>query len=154
MPDELQQYHTENIILILSKLPEFLRESMMKSRLQQLCAMDSKTREEFINSILGSLSSVEKDSLRKVIRTWLGVVSMLEGSELSNIFSTFIGRYEKDPSLCEAEYFDDFFEVFQSLEENQRIILRDYLVEVALNQHRGRQIMLALPEKIRSGLEL
>ena len=37
MPDELQQYHTENIILILSKLPEFLRESMMRSRLQDLC---------------------------------------------------------------------------------------------------------------------
>jgi len=56
MHDELQQYPTENIVLILSKLPEFLRESMMRSRLQELCAKDSKAREEFIDSILMGLS--------------------------------------------------------------------------------------------------
>jgi hypothetical protein len=101
MPDELQQYPTEDIILILSKLPEFLRESMMRSRLQELCAKDSKTQEEFIESILGGLSSVEKNSLKKVIQTWLGVVSRLESNEILIIFSACIGRYEKDPSLCE-----------------------------------------------------
>lgn len=52
MPDGLQQYPTKNIVLILSKLPEFLRESMMRSRLEELAAMDSKTREVFIDSIL------------------------------------------------------------------------------------------------------
>jgi hypothetical protein len=36
MPDGLQQYPTKNIVLILSKLPEFLRESMMRSRLEEL----------------------------------------------------------------------------------------------------------------------
>lgn len=154
MLDELQQYPTEDIILILSKLPEFLRESMMRSRLQQLCAKDSKTREVFIDSILGGLSSVEKNSLNKIIRTWLGLVSRLESSEISIIFSAFIGRYEKDPSLCESDYFAVLFEAYQSLEENQRIILRDCLAEVILNQHRGRQMMLTLPKKVRSALEL
>ncbi|HZA42669.1 MAG TPA: hypothetical protein VE504_02755 [Nitrososphaeraceae archaeon] len=56
MPDGLQQYPTKNIVLILSKLPEFLRESMMRSRLEELAAMDSKTREVFIDSILIGLS--------------------------------------------------------------------------------------------------
>jgi hypothetical protein len=59
------QYHTEDIILILSKLPEFLRKSMMRSRLQEFCTKDSKTREEFIDSILGGLSTADKDSLKK-----------------------------------------------------------------------------------------
>ena len=36
----------------------------------------------------------------------------------------------------------------------QRIVLRDHLVEVALNQYQGRQIILSLPEKVRSALEL
>ena len=103
MPDELQQYHTENIILILSKLPEFLRESMMRSRLQDLCTKDSKTKEDFIDSILGDLSLVEKDSLKKVIRTWLGEVSKLQGNEISTLFLAFVNKYEKDPSLCENE---------------------------------------------------
>ena len=93
-----KQYHTEDIILILSKLPEFLRKSMMRSRLQEFCTKDSKTREEFIDSILGGLSTADKDSLKKVIRTWLGVVSTLESSEISTIFSPYIKRYEKDPS--------------------------------------------------------
>jgi hypothetical protein len=47
---------------------------------------------------------------------------------------------------CVSNYFAVLFEVYQSLEEDQRISLRDCLAEVILNQHRGRQIMLTLPE--------
>ena len=151
MPEDSKQYHTGDIILILSKLPEFLRKSMMRSRLQEFCTKDSKTREEFIDSILGGLSTADKDSLKKVIRTWLGVVSTLESSEISTIFSPYIKRYEKDPSLCESEYSANLLEAYQSLEENQRAILRDCLVEVALNQHRSRW---TLPKKVRSALQL
>jgi hypothetical protein len=154
MPDDLKQYHTENIILILSQLPEFLRKSMMRSRLQEFCAQDSRTREEFIDSILDGLSTADKDSLKKVIRTWLGVVSELESSEISTIFSPYINRYEKDPSLCDNEYFAILLEAYQSLEENQRAILRDCLVEVVLNQHRSRWIVCTLPKKVRSALHL
>jgi hypothetical protein len=152
MHDEL--YPTENIVLILSKLPEFLRESMMRSRLQEFCAKDSKAREEFIDSILIGLSLAQKDSLRKVIRTWLGVVSRLESNKILTIFAAFINIYEKDLTLCERDYFTVLFEAYQSLEENQRIILRDCLVEVVLNQHLGRQIMLTLPKKVRTALVL
>jgi hypothetical protein len=127
---------------------------MMRSRLQEFCTKDSKTREEFIDSILGGLSTADKDSLKKVIRTWLGVVSTLESSEISTIFSPYIKRYEKDPSLCESEYFAILLEAYQSLEENQRAILRDCLVEVVLNQHRSRWIVCTLPKKVRSALQL
>lgn len=154
MPDDSKQYHTEDIILILSKLPGFLRKSMMRSRLQEFCTKDSKTREEFIDSILGGLSTADKDSLKKVMRTWLGVVSTLERSVISTIFSPYIKRYEKDPSLCESEYFAILLEAYQSLEENQRAILRDCLVEVVLNQHRSRWIVCTLPKKVRSALQL
>jgi len=154
MHDELQQYPTENIVLILLKLPEFLRESMMRSRLQELCAKDSKAREEFIDSILMGLSLAEKDSLRKVIRTWLGVISRLENNEILTIFTAFIDIYEREPTLCEKDYFEVLFEAYQSLEENQRVILRDCFVEVVLNQYLGRNTMFTLPMKVRSALVL
>jgi len=154
MPDELQKYPTADIIRILSNLPDFLRESMMRSRLQELCAKDSKTQDEFIDSILDGLSSADKETLKKVIRTWLGVVSKLESSEVSKIFSSFISRYENDPSMYESNYSAVLLEEYQSLEDDQRIILRAHLVEATLNQYRGRQIMLTLPEKVRSALEL
>ena len=154
MHDELQQYPTENIVLILSKLPEFLRESIMRSRLQELCAKDSKTREEFIDSILMGLSLAEKDSLRKVIRTWLGVISRLENNEILTVFTAFIDIYEREPTLCEKDYFEVLFEAYQSLEENQRVILRDCFVEVVLNQYLGRHTMFTLPMKVRSALVL
>lgn len=99
MHDDLQQYPTENIVLILSKLPEFLRESMIRSRLQDLCGKDLKAQEEFIDSILSGLSLAEKDSLRKVIRTWLGIVSSLERNKIMTIFAAFINIYEKDPGI-------------------------------------------------------
>jgi hypothetical protein len=152
MNDDLQKYPSENIVLILSKLPEFLRESMMRSRLQDLCAKDLNAQEEFIDSILNGLSMAEKDSLRKVIRTWLGIVSSLECDEIMTIFAAFINLYEKDPTLCERNYFEVLFEAYQSAAENQRIILRDCLLEALLNHHLGRQIMLSLPKEVHSAL--
>jgi len=154
MSDESQKYPTEDIIRILSNLPDFLRESMMRSRMQELCVKDSKTQKEFIDSILEGLYSADSESLRKVIRTWLRVVPRLEDSEISTIFSSFISKYENDPSMYESNYSTVLLDEYQSLEENQRIILRDHLVETALNQHRGRQILLTLPEMVRSALEL
>jgi hypothetical protein len=56
--------------------------------------------------------------------------------------------------MYEGNYSAVLLEEYQSLKDDQRIILRDHLVEAALNQYRGRQIMLALPEKSRSTLGL
>ena len=154
MPDELQKYPTEDIIRILSNLPDFLRESMMRSRLHELCAKNSKIQDEFIDSILDGLSSAGKETLTKVIRTWLVVVSKLESSEVSTIFSSFISRYKNDSSMYESNYSAVLLEEFQSLRDDQRGVLRDHLVEAALNQYRGRQIILTLPEKVRSALDL
>lgn len=52
------------------------------------------------------------------------------------------------------DYFTVLFEAYQSLEENQRIILRDCLVEEVFNQPLGRQIMFTLPKKVCSALDL
>ena len=154
MPDELQKYPTEDIIRILSNLPDFLRESMMRSRLHELCTKDSKTQDEFIDSILDGLSSADKETLTKVIRTWLVVVSKLGSSDVSTIFSSFISRYKNDSSMYESNYSAVLLDEYQSLRDDQRGVLRDHLVEAALNQYRGRQIMLTLPEKVRSALDL
>jgi hypothetical protein len=96
---------------------------MMRSRLEELAAMDSKTREEFIDSILIGLILAEEDALRKVIRTWLIVVSRLESNKVVTIFTACMNISKKNPTLCERDYFTILFEVYQSLDENQRTIL-------------------------------
>jgi hypothetical protein len=154
MPDKFQQYPTENIVLILSKLPEFLRESMIRSRLEELTSMDLKTREEFIQSILIGLTLADDDALRNVIRTWLIAMSKLKSSKILTIFSTYLNIYKKDPTLSEREYFKILLEVYQSLDENQRTVLRDCLVEVAFNHHLNKQILRSVPPKVRLALGL
>jgi hypothetical protein len=56
--------------------------------------------------------------------------------------------------MYESNYSANLLDEYLSLEDGQRIVLRDHLVEVALNQYQGRQIILTLPEKVRSALEL
>ena len=106
----------------------------------------------FIDLILDGLSSADKETLTKVIRTWLVVVSKLGSSDVSTIFSSFISRYKNDSSMYESNYSAVLLDEYQSLRDDQRGVLRDHLVEAALNQYRGRQIILALPEKVRSAL--
>jgi hypothetical protein len=152
MSDEPQ--HTQDIISILSKLPEFLRESMMRSRLQELCAGDSETREEIIDSILAGLDSADTDSLTKVVGTWLEVVSGLESRDISTIFASYIDRLEQDPSLGDSAYFTILFDAFQALDEDRRKTLRDCLVEVILNHPKSRQLIYRLPDNVLSALDL
>jgi hypothetical protein len=154
MTDGLHQYPMKNVIIILSKLPDFLRESMMRNRLEELSAMDSETREELIYSILISLSLADEEALRKVIRTWLIVVSRLQSNKIVTIFTSYMNIYKKDPTLSERNYFRILFDVYQSLDENQRTILRDCLVEVVFNQHLTKQILRTVPQKVRSALGL
>jgi hypothetical protein len=78
----------------------------------------------------------------------------LESSQVSTIFSSFISRYKNDQSMYESNYSAVLLEEYQSLKDDQRIVLHDHLVEAALNQYQGRQIMLTLPEKVRSALDL
>ena len=77
-------------------------------------------------------------------------MSKLGSSDVSTIFSSFISRYKNDSSMYESNYSAEY----QTLRDDQRGVLRDHLVEAALNQYRGRQIMLTLPEKVRSALDL
>jgi hypothetical protein len=56
--------------------------------------------------------------------------------------------------MYESNYSAVLLEEYQSLKDDQRIVLHDHLVEAALNQYQGRQIMLTLPEKVRSALDL
>ena len=152
MPDELQQYHTENIILILSKLPEFLRESMMRSRLQDLCQrFENKRRFHRLDtgrSILSRKGFLEEGN-SNLVRSVKAA-----SNEISIIFLVFVNKFEKDPSLYENDHFASLLEAYLSLEENQRIVLRDCLLEALFNQPRGRQIILTLPKKGRSALHL
>jgi hypothetical protein len=146
--------NTQDIIIILSKLPEFLRESMMRSRLQELCACNREARDEIIDSILAGMASADIKSLTKVIRTWLAVVSGLESKAISTIFESYIYRVGCDPSLVDSVYFSILFEAFQILDTSRRNILRDCLIEAILNHPAGRQIIYRLPENVLSALAL
>ncbi len=60
-------------------------------------------------------------------------MSRLESNIILTVFAAFYKR------LCEKELaLMVLFEPYQSLEENQRIILRDCLVKVVFNQPLGR----------------
>jgi hypothetical protein len=150
MSNELQ--NTQDIIIILSKLPEFLRESMMKSRLQELCTCSPEARGEIIDSILVGMASADINALTKVIRTWLAVVSGLEIKDILTIFESYINRVGCDPSVVDSNCFNTLFEAFQILDTSRRNILRNCLIETILNHPRGRHIIYRLPEKIRLAL--
>ena len=81
-------------------------------------------------------------------------MSKLQGNEISTLFLAFVNKFEKDPSLCEDDHFASLFEAYLSLEENQRIVLRNCLFEALFNQPRGRQIIFTLPKKVRAALHL
>lgn len=85
------------------------------------------------------------------------MVSRLESNKVVTIFTACMNIYiyiRRITTLCERDYFTILFEVYQSLNENQRTILRDCLVEAIFNQHLSKQILRTVPEKVRLELVL
>jgi hypothetical protein len=137
-----------NIIQILADLPEFLRKSMIRSRLNDFYSMTYQDKYVTISASLEALPSLENVKLRQLMKTWLEILLEFEGSQITDIFRIYCEEILKNRLAIENLDIESLIDVFSSLQEWEKEKLADCLKEVIFSFPKRTEVLKTIPKPL------
>lgn len=134
-----------NIIKILANLPDFLRKSMLESKLQEFYLMEEPDKHETISMALKAASTIEVSVLSILMKTWMEVLSELDGVRITNMIRIYCEEILKNPTTVENLNIESMIYVFSSLQKKQKEKLTDCLKEVILSFPNRYEMLKIIP---------
>ena len=134
-----------NIIKILANLPDFLRKSMLQSKLQEFYLMEEPDKHETIFMALKAASTIEASVLSVLMKTWMEVLSELDGVRITNMIRIYCEEILKNPTTVENLNIESLTDVFSSLQKEQKERLTDCLKEVILSFPNRCEMLKIIP---------
>lgn len=138
--------HAGNIIQILASLPDFLRKPMLQSRLKEFYSMDDVTKRETISMALAAAPTIDPHKLGVLFKTWLELLSGLEPEKRATMFRTYCEQILAQPESAAKVDFRGLTDIFSSLPEKQRELLKDSLHEVLFAMPNREAILRLVPD--------
>ncbi|HET7148311.1 MAG TPA: hypothetical protein VFI73_07415 [Candidatus Nitrosopolaris sp.] len=139
-----------NIIEILTNLPDFLREPILRRKLKEFYIFDESDKRETIAMALSAVSSIQAEKLFVLAKTWMVVLSEFDTSRIVIMLRLYCEEILKDHSLIEKLNIDCLIHAFMSLEEVKKQKFIDCLKEAMLSvPYRHKLIELMPPVAIR-----
>jgi hypothetical protein len=143
-----------NIIQILADLPEFLRKSMIRSRLDEFYSMTSPDKRVTVSASLEALPSLENVKLQRLMKTWLEVLLEFEGSQITDIFALYCEEILKNRPAIENLDIESLIDVFSSLQESEKEKLDDCLKEVIFSFPKRTEVLKIIPKPLLKLLKM
>ena len=144
----------ENIIQILANLPEFLRKSMIRSKLLEFYSMADPDKHVTVSASIEALPSLENVKLQQLMKTWLEVLLRLEGSQITDMFRIYCEEILKNPLTIEDLDTESLIDVFSSLQESEKEKLTDCLKEAIFSFPRNTELLKLIPKPILQLLKM
>lgn len=135
-----------SIIQILANMPDFLRKSMLRSKVQEFYLMGNLDKHETISTTLKALPLVEGEKLSVLTKTWLEVLSEFEGSKITGILKMYFEELLKNPQIIEKLDIQLMTNVFSSLPYERKEKLADCLKEVIFFFPETNEILKVIPK--------
>jgi hypothetical protein len=136
-----------NIIQTLADLPEFLRKSMIRSRLLEFYSMSDADKHETISSSLAALPSLGSVKLKKLMKTWLEVLLGFPGSQITDMFRVYC-EVLNNRWVVEKIDIGSIIDVFSSLQEWKKEKLSDCLKEVIFSFPNKTDVLRVIPQPL------
>jgi hypothetical protein len=130
-----------NIIKILANLPDFLRKSMLQTKLREFYLMEERDKHETISMALKAASTIEASVLSVLMKTWMEVLSEFDGVRISNMIRIYCEEILMNPKAIE-----NLNNVFCSLQDKQKEKLADCLKEVILSFPNRYELLEIIPK--------
>ena len=143
-----------NIVQILADLPEFLRKSMIRSRLLEFYSMADADKHVTISSSLEALSSLGSVKLQQLIKTWLEVLLEFQGSQITDMFRLYCEEILNHQPIVNNLDVECLIDVFLSLQEWEKERLTDCLKEVIFCYPSKIEILSVIPQPLLKLLEI
>src|SRR6185437_9621835 len=134
-----------NIIQILANMPDFLRKSMLRSKVQEFYSMRNLDKHETISTALKALPSLEGRKL-SVLKTWLEVLSEFDGLKITVMLRVYCEELLRNPQILEKLKIELMIDVFSSLPDKRKEKLADCLKEVIFSFPEIDEILKIIPK--------
>jgi hypothetical protein len=138
----------ENILIILSNLPNGLRTPIIKKRLKEFNDFGQSEKKEIINNILKNYGKIERPKILNLFDSWLNSLSVMDASSISSIFYSYLMELYLNPGELK-EFNNSFilslFKLFDGLPENKRDKLWNCFMESILNTPDPEKFIKLIP---------
>ena len=135
-----------NIIQILANMPDFLRKSMLRSKVQEFYSMRNLDKHETISTALKALPSLESRKLSVLTKTWLEVLSEFDGLKITGMLRVYCEELLGNPQILEKLKIELMIDVFSSLPDKRKEKLADCLKEVIFSFPEIDEILNIIPK--------
>ena len=143
-----------NIIHILADLPDFLREPVLRKKLQEFYIYDESDKRETISTALNAASSIEAKKLNVLVKSWMEVLSELDTGRILTMLTLYCDEILKDRSVLEKLNFDSVVQAFITLDEVKKVKFIYCLKEAMFSVPNRHKIIQMLPITAREILEI
>ena len=148
--------HAGNIIVNLAGLPEFLRKPILKKRLTEFFSMNQEDKNEIINNALQAGPTIQFDKFSTLFKTWLEILCILSEEQRSTMFSNYINEISSHPEKLIAFNLDGIFEIYMSLDMQQRAVLSATLKNIVnkFDEKDKKKLFLIIPQRAKNEIGL
>ena len=143
-----------NIIHILADLPDFLREPVLRKKLQEFYIYDESDKRETISTALNAASSIEAKKLNVLVKSWMEVLSELDTSRIFTMLTLYCDEILKDRSVLKNLNFDSVVQAFMTLNEVKKVKFIYCLKEAMFSVPNRHKIIQMLPITAREILDI
>jgi hypothetical protein len=143
-----------NIIQILADLPAFLREPVLRKKLQEFYIYEESDKRETITNALNAASSIETKKLTVLVRSWMEVLSELDTDKILLMLTLYCDEILKDRSVLENLNFDSIVQAFMTLDNVKKVKFIYCLKEAMFSVPNRYKIIEKLPISAREILEI
>ena len=143
-----------NIIHILADLPDFLREPVLRKKLQEFYIYDESDKRETISTALNVASSIEAKKLNVLVKSWMEVLSELDTGRILTMLTLYCDEILKDRSVLKNLNFDSVVQAFMTLDEVKKVKFIYCLKEAMFSVPNRHKIIQMLPITAREILEI
>lgn len=143
-----------NIISILADLPDFLREPVLRKKLQEFYIYDESDKRETISSALKAASTIEAKKLNVLVRSWMEILSELDTGRILTMLTLYCDEILKDRCVLKNLNFDSVVQAFTTLDEVKKVKFIFCLKEAMFSVPNKHKIIQMLPITAREILEI
>jgi hypothetical protein len=143
-----------NIMHILADLPDFLREPVLRKKLQEFYIYDESDKRETISTALNAASSIEPKKLNELVKSWMEVLSELDTGRILTMLTLYCDEILKDRSVLQNLNFESVVQAFMTLDEAKKVKFIYCLKEAMFSVPNRHKIIQMLPTTAREILEI
>jgi hypothetical protein len=143
-----------NIIHILADLPDFLREPVLRKKLEEFYIFDESDKRETISKALNAASSIDAKKLNVLVKSWMEVLSELDTGRILIMLTLYCEEILKDRSALKKLNFECLVQAFMTLDEVKKVKFIYCLKEAMFSVPNKHKIIQMLPIIAREILEI